>query len=502
MFKKMPSAKFLTGMILPAFAVFLLAGCGGGGGGYTTRPWDYKVMSHEAAGAPNDLSSLETQQLEPPAPESPAAQPAAQNPLNPLAEDPYASDYTYSRKMQAPTPRKSVGADLPKAKVALLLPLSGEQQKLGQSMLKTAQLALFDIGYDNFTLLPRDTKGTPEGAAEAARSAINSGAQLILGPVFAANVRAAKQEAARAHINMIAFSTDWSLADQSTFMMGFLPFDQVERVLSYAAAHGVKRVGVLAPNTSYGLAVLSAYRNIAPLYGIETTETTQFNADSDNLSPLIRRFAHYDDREEQLNAKIRALQEHLNQNPNDKNAAKELESLQKSGTGAIDTPYDAVLMPFGSDLALSVSNLLSHYDLPPGKVLRLGTGLWDDKSLATEKTMRGGLFAAPPITGQSGFNRHYKDTYGGTPPRLASLSYDATALAAVLARTGVQSNGRPAFDTASITNPNGFTGIDGIFRFRPDGIAERGLAVIEFRNGRMTMVEQAPTTFQSKPTQY
>ena len=82
------------------------------------------------------------------------------------------------------------------------------------------------------------------------------------------------------------------------------------------------------------------------------------------------------------------------------------------------------------------------------------------------------------------------------PPRLSSLAYDATALAAVLARTGQQRTGQPAFDRAALSNPNGFAGIDGIFRFNGSGLVERGLAVLEIRQRRIIEVDPSPKTFQ------
>ena len=103
-------------------------------------------------------------------------------------------------------------SNLPPVKVGILLPLSGKHERIGQSMLQAAQLAVFDMGYDNFELIPRDTEGTPQGALKATTSAINDGAQILLGPLFANSVRAAQQAAKRKNINVIAFSTDWTLA--------------------------------------------------------------------------------------------------------------------------------------------------------------------------------------------------------------------------------------------------------------------------------------------------
>jgi len=372
---------------------------------------------------------------------------------------------------------KAQKAALRPVKVGLLLPLSGAQAQLGEAMLQSAQLALFDAGYENFELLPRDTMGTADGARKAAQDSVNDGAELILGPVFAESVRAAKPITRRAGINMVAFSTDWGLSGGNTFIMGFLPFDQVERVIRYSAQSGLSHIAIIAPDTDYGRVVVSAYKSYAPRYDIETSKIEMFPANIGNLSPTMRQFTEYDERE----------------------TFKEQQE-QENGTESpmtLPPPYDAVLMPVGGELAISVANLMSHYDLPPKMVRRLGTGLFDDLSLATESSLGGAWFAAPNPQHRLRFESRFRKNYGYAPPRLASLAYDSTALAAILAKRGLQTQGRPMFDQTSITNPNGFAGIDGIFRFRPDGTVERGLAVLEFQNGRLNVVDPAPSTFQN-----
>jgi len=355
--------------------------------------------------------------------------------------------------------------NLPTVKVGILLPLSGQHQKLGDSMLKAAQMALFEIGHANLELIPRDTKGTAAGAQAAARSAIDSGAQLLLGPVFAPAVRSAKPVAQRAHINMIAFSTDWTLANSNTYVMGFMPFDQVKRVTSFAARHGITRVGVLAPDTNYGRIVSNAFNAAAPHYNITITENISYPAGTSNLAPIVKTFTHYEAR--------------------------------KSAGALAQTPFDAVLMPVGDQDARAIASLLSHYNLPPRSVRRIGTGLFDEASLASEANLEGAWFAAPDPAARHSFEQRFINTYGTHPPRLATLAFDATALSAILARRGLQSTGRPAFDHTAITNPNGFSGLDGIFRFRQDNTAERGLAVLEFRRGRLGVIDQAPKSFQN-----
>lgn len=418
----------------------LLAGCSAGGG-YNARPWEKNGAQQTAAQTPDDFSAYRV----PPAEEQPGPSPEEAAAAMQSAED-------IQNNGLAPV------------KVAILLPLSGEHARLGQSMMDAAQMALFDLGYNNFELLPKDTKGTADGARAAAREAVQDGAGLVLGPLFSHSVRAARQVTQSANINMIAFSTDWTLANQRTFLIGFLPFDQVERIVSYAAANGYTRIGTLSPSDNYGNAVAAAFQAISGRAGISAQRMERFSPQGTDLSVTVRRFADYDQR--------------------------------KAMKNEFGPPFDAVLMPVGSTMARTVGSFLSQYDLPPSTVKRLGTGLMDEESLASDPSLQGAWFAAPSPKARRNFENRYKASFHTAPPRVASLAYDATALAAILARTGLERTGRPAFDRAAITNPNGFAGVDGIFRFRPDGIVERGLAVLEFKNGRIVVLDEAPRTFQ------
>jgi len=319
-------------------------------------------------------------------------------------------------------PMGTAPSNLPPVKVAVLLPLSGTNAALGQSMLQAAQLAVFDLGYDNFELMPRDTS---TGAGAAATSAVMDGAQLILGPLFAEEVRAVKSATAGRNINVIAFSTDWTLAGGNTFMMGFLPFGQVERVARYAAANGLKRAAVAAPADQYG-----------------STTSTLFESEAQKNGIVI----------------TRALSDAYG--------------------------YDAVFIPAGG---AALSEILQRVSAKSAK--KLGTGLWDDPRVAADPAMQGAWFAAPSPTTRANFESRFAATYGARPQRLASLAYDATALAAALAKSG-------GFDAARLTNPNGFAGVDGIIRFNRSGLVERGMAVLEIRGGRIVEIDPAPTSFQ------
>ncbi|MEQ9360854.1 MAG: penicillin-binding protein activator, partial [Rhodospirillales bacterium] len=140
----------------------------------------------------------------------------------------------------AQTPTTTITApDDGSVRVALLLPLSGPNGGVGQALLNAAQMALFSFADAKFTLLTHDTRGTPEGAAEAAQLAIGEGARLILGPLLAANVRSTAAVARQAGVPVVAFSSDRSVAGDGVFTLGFLPRAQVARVIAFARERGV-----------------------------------------------------------------------------------------------------------------------------------------------------------------------------------------------------------------------------------------------------------------------
>lgn len=448
---------------LPLLAIFILTGCTGGGSSYTTGPWVYKPSQRiEASKPPNPLSERYNQ---------------SGSSEDILEQGPQNYDQGFPDPNQTLSSNQDMPAQQPArpqlepVKVALLLPLTGQHSALGQAMLNASQIALFDIGHAQFELMPRDTKGTRDGARDAARSAIDDGAELILGPVFADAVAAVKREARRADINVVAFSTNWQLAEPGTYLMGFLPFGQVNRIISYAAKQGIESIGVLAPRTQYAEAALQAYQETAARHGIRTPDIARVSGNSRQIDMAIERFAQYQERQQ--------------------------EDPETGEMVLMPPPFDALFIPAGGDELRSLSNLASKYGLHTKEVRRLGTGLWDDAALSNDQSLRGGWFAAPSPALRKNFEQRYREFYGNEPLRLASLAYDATALAAVLAQNGIRRTGRPDFSEEALTNPNGFVGIDGVFRFRPSGIVERGLSILEFRRGQIIVRDKAPQSFKN-----
>lgn len=371
-------------------------------------------------------------------------------------------------------------------RVALLLPLSGNYAALGTAMNRAAEMALFDIAGKEFTLMPLDTGGTPEGAQRAAAKAIADGAQLILGPLFATEVTAIRDQARAARVNVVAFSTDASVAGDGVFLMGFLPRQQVERVVNYAMSQGIKRFAVLAPETPYGQAVAADLQQIASAGGAQVTRSAFYGGGEQEITKTIKDFADYDRRHAAALA-LRAPYE----GKSDAESRRQLNRLKRIDTVG-DVNYDAVLIPEGGLRLILVGSMLPFYDVDPDKVRFLGTGQWDDPTVWREPTLRGSWFAAAPPTARTKFLGRYRELYNETPPRIATLAYDAVALAAVLAR----SQGGADFTNAALTTTNGFVGLDGIFRFRGDGLIERGLAVLEVEPREPKVISASPDSFE------
>lgn len=362
-----------------------------------------------------------------------------------------ACSQTYNGPWDGPTaqgPTTAITAtaqDIKPVKVAFIAPLTGKGSDVGQALLNAAQLALFDIGAQNFNLITRDTKGTPVGAQIATQEAITSGAELILGPLFSESVRYAASAASPYNVNVIGFTTDQHAVSANSFAMGFLPQTQVKSILGYAVTQGKQRFSIVVPNGQYGDIVRKSVQETLNAYNITGAHFHTVQGQNLELDRLYSNMA-----------------------------------AQKS---------DAILIATDLSTANSVSNFLLAKGLENSHVQRLGLGLWDNTQRAYSSALEQAWYTAPSPQQRDRFTRMYENSYGATPPRIASMGYDAAALAISLHKRG------SSYTKESLTMPNGFYGLDGVFRFQQNGLVERGLAIMEFTNGRTMVKRAAPKGF-------
>ena len=336
-------------------------------------------------------------------------------------------------------------------RVALVLPLSaqGNAGVAALSMKNAAEMALAEFKNPNIQLLVKDDAGTPQGAQAGAQQALSEGAQIILGPLFAESVRAVAQVARPANVPLIAFSTDSSVASHGVYLLSFLPETDVKRIVDFAASRGRRSFAALIPDNAYGAVVQAAFQQEVPRHRGRVVVLEKYPLDPGKLAEPVHAVAQ---------------------------AASQV---------------DSVFIPDGADAVPQVVAALAANHVNLKRLQLLGTGLWDDPRIFSSKELQGGWYAAPESTGFRNFSARYRARFGQDPVRTATLAYDAVALVAALVKT----QGPRPFTEQILTNSSGFAGIDGIFRFRPDGTNERGLAVLRVTPTGGQVVSPAPHSF-------
>jgi ABC-type branched-subunit amino acid transport system substrate-binding protein len=333
-------------------------------------------------------------------------------------------------------------------KVGLILPLSaaGNAGVAAQSMKNAAEMALSEFQNPNVQLLIKDDGGSPQGALQGTQQALDEGAEIILGPLFALSVPATAQLTRTRGISVIAFSTDSSVAGRGVYLLSFLPESDVNRIVEYAASTGKRSFAAMVPDNAYGNVVEAAFKQAVARRGGRVVVFEKYGADRAN-------------------------------------SARNVANLLGQA--------DALLLADDGDSVVGVADALTAAGAKLNNIQLLGTGLWDNPRVFASPNLRGGLYAAPDPSGFRSFSTRYRAKYGSEPVRTATLAYDAVALVAALART----QGGQRFAPEVLTNASGFAGIDGLFRFRPDGTNERGLAVMRVAPGGGQPVAGSPKSF-------
>jgi ABC-type branched-subunit amino acid transport system substrate-binding protein len=347
------------------------------------------------------------------------------------------------------TPGTTIGTG--EIKAALILPLTagGNAGVAGLAMRNAAEMALSEFNAPNIQLMVMDDAGNADTARQVAQQALDGGAEIILGPLFAQSVSAVGQVARPRNVPVIAFSTDANVASNGVYLLSFLPETDVERIVQYASSTGKHSYAALIPDNPYGTVVEAAFRQAVGRRNGQIVALERYTHDKAAMAAPVRNVAQV----------------------------------------AVRT--EAIFIPDGGDAVPDVVAMLVSNGVNTKKVQLLGTGLWDDPRISSAPGLDGGWYAAPDGAGFRGFAERYRNRYKQEPVRTATLAYDAVALIAALAKT----QGAQRFSPAVLTNSSGFTGIDGLFRFRQDGTNERGLAVLRVTPTGTQVVSQPPKSF-------
>lgn len=345
-----------------------------------------------------------------------------------------------------PEVSEGLPTDAQRHRVALLVPMSGPNAGVGQSIANATTLALLDTKTDRVRITTYDTA---MGAAAAVNKALSEGNRLILGPLLAEDARIVGPIAARANVPVISFSNDTSAAGSGVYIMGYNPAQSIERVVGYAKERGLSQFAALVPRGTYG-----ERAGTSLLRAVEQAGGTVVSLQTFDRSP------------QSITAAVKKLQ--------------------------ASSSYDALLIADSGRVALQIAPVVRKNGGASARLL--GTELWNtDNALAASPVLRGAWFASVSDGLYRQLATKYRARYGSAPFRLSSLGYDAVLLTVRIAQDWKPGSPFPA---ARLRDAGGFAGIDGAFRFGRTNIAERALEVNEVGAGSLSIVDAAPRSFE------
>lgn len=365
--------------------------------------------------------------------------------------------------------------------VAILLPLSGAAEKVGNSMLKAAELSMFNSKYNNIVLMPYDTKGTSFGAVDAINAAIRDNSDIILGPLFTQSTKAILDIAETNDLLILSFSDNQSLLEKNNpnlYLMGLTPQQEIYRIISYLIDYkGAYGFSAMFPTDAYGNIVSKDFKDVIFRKDAKIVKTEFYSKRDLNLQKKINNLLNTNTFKQEVYQKYE----------------EELQIAKMEGlTSEVEFKYtdedkifaDALLVPDSGDELIKIGQYVFDYN-GQHKPLLVGTSKWLNNSLYNNSNFNNTLFVAPNLDNYTDFENLYLKTYGAYPIRVSSLAYDAVKVVIEsYAKAKEKENLRYA-----IENYQGFNGANGKFRFLSTGLLERRLAIIRINNGTYEIID-------------
>lgn len=379
------------------------------------------------------------------------------NPLMRLAAAASALWLAACEPIPAPTGGSGTGvASGTAVPVALLLPSgsgnSGEET-LAKSLRQAAELAISDLDGVKIDLRIYNTGANAQTAAAMATKAVDEGAKIILGPVFAEAANAAGVAVANRGVNVLSFSNNTDIAGGNVFVLGPSFPNTANRLVTYAAKQGKRRILVVHEQTTAAEIGARAISGAIQRSGATLAGTASFPFSQQGVIDAVPG----------ISARVKA---------------GDVDAIFMTADTAGALPLLTQLLPEqGVSPATTQFIGLTRWDIPPATLALPG--------------VQGGWFALPDPNLNRQFQSRYQAAFGEAPHPIAGLAYDGIAAIGALVKAGKAD----ALSRQALTQNAGFVGVNGIFRLRPDGTNERGLAVATIRNGAVEIIDPAPRSF-------
>ena len=378
-------------------------------------------------------------------------------------------------------------------RVGALLPLTGKYNTQGQGLKNATLMAIDDVNNKNLIVQFYDTKSTPEGARIAAENAINQNVDIFLGPLTSTEVKSVSNQAKDQDIPIISFSTTTDILQDGVYTLGLLIDDQVNKVVKYGAENGRSKLALFLPDNNTGVAVAKAAAKAAAANNVELVKIGFYKPETSDFSYQLKGFSDYTRRKARAD-KIKTNLKHQSDAGNI-NAAKILKRLNTvDSLGDVD--FDMVLIPETGSRLKSIVAMLGYYDVFHPKVQFLGTSIWENAHLSNESTLINSVYPTLSRVHNAYFANKYYSIFSQRPNSLYSFAYDGVALASALS---MQENSNLK---ESITNPDGYIGINGVFRLFENGYNQHSLDVSKVTKAGDIVIRNAPNKFNSTEAPY
>ncbi len=351
--------------------------------------------------------------------------------------DPFSHDFSNPPLWHSPTRSTESNINAP-VKVGLLVPLSGSQQKMGNSILNAAMMALYKSAKSEILIVPIDSGDSKETAQSATQEALEQGCDLIIGPVFSKQVMSVKNQIPK-HINLISFSNDLSVAGDNIFIAGFSPHEQTNFIVQTLANRGFSKIIALLPDNTYGKEVGTVFKQ-AIMENLNEMATVYFY-DPNGVS------------DEFLNTISNIIQENM---------------------------PEAIYIPDAGRKTVSLISKLKYKGLNTQETLVIGSSDWNKPMFINDHGLKGALFPETKLPTSNAFTQEFQKQFAYTPDLLAEISYDLIVMASQL----YQHQPNMCFEKGNITSKSGFSGLRGHFHFDPMGQIHRKYTLMEITGNK------------------
>ena len=339
-----------------------------------------------------------------------------------------------------------------KIKIGLLVPLTGKNSEIGQSIIKSVRLAINAINNTSIEIIPKDTQSHPEVTLRAAKELANSGIKITIGPVFNESLIYLDE---LSELTFLALTNKNDNFSKNIINAGINATSQLNAIKKFIELNEIKKTIFLTPDVSFKNEIEKAISNSK----IKILENYIYNTDPTKLTKQIEKITRYDIRKQNLEDEINRL-EKSEQN----NKERLIERLKKRDTlGSVK--FDSVVISDFDESLKSVTTSLLYTDISPKEKYFITLNQWFDESLLKETNLQPLYFPSANKSNYDEFSNEYFEKYNQYPNQLSFLSYDLVGLVYYLI---LQNNS--VVDKKMFKKKNLFKGKVGIFEIKNNKI--------------------------------